>query len=80
MSGTDGFADMLRAIAGARRAQARQSQLIRDVLGRMVTRDEFNDAIKSVADMLSALDEAIERSTEHLVTHLAALAERFPSP
>jgi hypothetical protein len=87
MSSAKGFDAILSAIAGARRAQHRQTTLIREMLARqntmvreliapMVTREEFNDAMQALGEALRTIDEA---TAAQLDTVIAALRER-PTP
>ena len=79
----DGNADnsvmILRAIQGARHAQARQSALLRSELHRMMTRDDFSSAMSVLAETINSLEEALNASVQEVAAQLAAIAERLAS-
>ena len=78
MSGAtdNGHAVVLAAIAASRRAQARQYALLREIMTRLVTRDEFNDAITSLSNALDAIDADQEAVGAQHTQQLAELLRR----
>jgi hypothetical protein len=77
MSGTsEDRPAVIAAVAAARRAQARQYALMREILARLVTRDEFNDAIKALSNALEAIDADHEATAAQHTQQLAELLRR----
>jgi hypothetical protein len=80
MSGAtdNGHAVVLAAIAAGRRAQARQYAMLREMLNRLVTRDEFNDAITALSNALDAIDADQEAVGAQHTAALTELLRRGP--
>lgn len=77
MSGADNnLAAVIAAITASRRAQARQYGLLRDMISRLVTREEFNDAMTSLSNALDAIDSDREAAAAHHAQQLAELLRR----
>lgn len=69
---------MVRHIDAARRAQARQSQLTRDALVQLITRQEFTAEMRVLAESLRTLEEVVELQATKLEQRLAEIIDKLP--
>lgn len=69
---------MVRHIDAARRAQARQSQLTRDALAPLITRQEFTAEMRVLAESLRTLEEVVELQATKLEQRLAEIIDKLP--
>jgi hypothetical protein len=69
---------MVRHIDAARRAQLRQSQLIREALTELVSRHEFTAEIRALAETLRTLEEIVELQATKVEQRLGEILDKLP--